>query len=210
MDERTRDRILFLIKTRGPATAGELARRLDVTASAARQHLVRLESDGWVSAESERAGVGRPSKRWHLRPKADSLFPQSYAELALEIFAGAGEAFGSEGLAQLLAQRTKRQLEAYRERMPGPGSTLEDRVRALGRIRKQEGYMARVKRDRDGTLYLHEDHCPICAAAEVCTGLCAEELELFQGALGPNVTIERTEHLLAKGRRCTYRITAAP
>ena len=208
MDEPTRDRILYLIKTRGPATATELARRLGVTPSAARQHLVRLEAEGWIRASAEAGGVGRPAKRWHLLARAESLFPQSYAELALEVFAGAAEAFGPEGLSRLLAERTRRQVEAYRARMPDRTSSLEERVRALGRIRKEEGYMARVTRTREGALLLHEDHCPICAAATACSGLCTEELELFRRVLGGDARVERTEHLLSEGRRCSYRVTA--
>jgi predicted ArsR family transcriptional regulator len=58
---------------------------------------------------------------------------------------------------------------------------------------------------KDGSFLLIENHCPICAAATACTGLCARELEVFQRVLG-QVTIERTEHILAGARRCVYRV----
>ena len=51
---------------------------------------------------------------------------------------------------------------------------------------------------------LVENHCPICAAATACQGLCRDELALFQKVLGPNVEVERTEHILAGARRCAY------
>ena len=62
-----------------------------------------------------------------------------------------------------------------------------------------------ARKQRDGSWTLVENHCPICAAAEVCQGLCAGELELFRRVLGARV--ERTEHLLDGARRCVYRIT---
>jgi predicted ArsR family transcriptional regulator len=37
-------------------------------------------------------------------------------------------------------------------------------------------------------------------------GLCASELDLFQEVLGPDVKVEREEHILAGARRCRYRI----
>jgi len=52
-----------------------------------------------------------------------------------------------------------------------------------------------------------ENHCPICAAANSCQGLCLSELELFQSVLGPAAHIERTEHIIAGNRRCVYRIS---
>jgi predicted ArsR family transcriptional regulator len=68
--------------------------------------------------------------------------------------------------------------------------------------------MARVEplTDSDGFLFV-ENHCPICAAARACSGLCRSELEVFRGALGDGVTVERTDHILAGARRCAYRVT---
>jgi predicted ArsR family transcriptional regulator len=59
----------------------------------------------------------------------------------------------------------------------------------------------------DGGFLLIENHCPICAAAAVCQGLCREELSLFRRVLGSEVRVERTDHVLAGARRCAYRIT---
>ncbi len=68
--------------------------------------------------------------------------------------------------------------------------------------------MATVSKDAGG-FRLIENHCPICAAARVCQGFCRSELALFREVLGPGVAVERTEHLLAGGRRCAYRVTPA-
>jgi len=54
-----------------------------------------------------------------------------------------------------------------------------------------------------------ENHCPICAAARLCTGLCREELNLFRKVLGRDVRIERISHILAGANRCAYRVTQA-
>jgi predicted ArsR family transcriptional regulator len=69
--------------------------------------------------------------------------------------------------------------------------------------------MADVKRGGDGELLLVENHCPICAAAASCTGLCAGELEVFQAVLGDDVAVTRTEHIVAGARRCAYRVASA-
>ena len=57
-----------------------------------------------------------------------------------------------------------------------------------------------------GAFLLAENHCPICIAARACQGFCRSELEVFKAALGPEATVERTDHIIAGARRCAYRI----
>ena len=115
--------------------------------------------------------------------------------------------FGDKGLEKLVAERTKAQIKDYRRRMP-PGP-LKKRIAALARIRSEEGYMAEWSSRSDGSFVLIENHCPICAAAEVCQGLCAGEMRLFSAVLGKDIDIERNEHILSGDRRCAYRIAPA-
>ena len=61
-----KDRILHLLKTRGPQGSPELAQRLGVTAMAVRQHLGGLAGDGLVDYRDEASGVGRPRRIWEL------------------------------------------------------------------------------------------------------------------------------------------------
>jgi predicted ArsR family transcriptional regulator len=113
------------------------------------------------------------------------------------------EAFGDRGLDRLVALRTRAQIRAYREHV-APRAPLHRKVAALAAIRREEGYMAEWSREGKGFV-LVENHCPICAAARFCQGLCAGELDLFRAVLGARV--ERTKHLLAGARRCVHRIS---
>ncbi len=45
---RARDRVLLQLKTKGAQTTAQLARRLDVTTMAIRQHLAVLDGEGLV------------------------------------------------------------------------------------------------------------------------------------------------------------------
>ena len=115
-------------------------------------------------------------------------------------------AFGEAGLDRLLEVRTQQQLEVYQQQMKGKRS-LKQRLNKLVEIRTNEGYMAEVQTQSDGSFLLVENHCPICAAATACTGLCAKELEVFQAVLGEGVTIERVEHIISGERRCAYQVS---
>jgi predicted ArsR family transcriptional regulator len=159
-----------------------------------------------VTFEEEARPVGRPAKLWRLTPAADRFFPDGHAELTLHLLAALRETFGEAGMEKLLAARTAEQIAAYGRRVK-PADPLKTRLQALARIRTEEGYMAVVEsKDGDGFL-LVENHCPVCAAARTCQGLCASELEVFRRVLGPGVTVERSDHILAGARRCAYRVT---
>jgi predicted ArsR family transcriptional regulator len=202
---RARDRVLYRLKTRGPQTASALASRLGITAMAVRQHLAALEEEGLVAYVDERRKVGRPARLWRLTPEGSERFPDTHADLTLELIDAVKATFGDEGLDRLVQRRTREQLDTYRAELPGKDSPLEKRIAALAGIRRREGYMAEWTREGDGFL-LVENHCPICAAARTCQGLCREELQLFRTVLGGNVTVERVDHILSGARRCAYRI----
>jgi len=181
-----------------------MADDMALTPMAVRQHLYALADDGLVEAGTLPGSVGRPSKIWKLTQAADAFFPQGYADLTAGLLMAMRDALGDEGLDKVVQTRLEQQTESYGQLMP-KSETLADRLRTLVKIRSAEGYMAAVEEDKDGFLFV-ENHCPICAAAEACTGLCAAELTLFRAVLGPDVTIERTDHILAGARRCAYRI----
>lgn len=203
-DAPTRERLLFRLKTRGPQTASALAERENLTPTAVRQHLVELEAEGLVAGQAEAGGRGRPARRWSLTEAAESRFPEGYADFAVELIGSIEQAFGRKGLDQLTRARTRLQRKSYHEELAGH-SELAKRVAGLVRIRSREGYLAEWKRQGDDLLLI-ENHCPVCAAAQVCQGICGGELEVFRAML-PEARVERTEHILDGARRCVYRIT---
>lgn len=205
-----RDRVLFQLKTKGPQTAAQAAKLLDVTPVAVRQHLSVLQGEGLVEFTDERRKVGRPPRVWELTPKAYERFSDCHAELAVGILQAIQSAFGEEGLERLTAERTRKQVESYRAQMPSPDTPLDERVAVLAGIRREEGYMAEYSRVRNGEIELVENHCSISKAAHFCAKLCAGELTLFREVLGDGVTVERVEHLLSGDRRCAYRIIEDP
>lgn len=204
MDEHSADKILFLLKTRGPATAASLAKVVRITPMGVRQHLARLAADGLVIHGDERRGVGRPKRHWRLTEKAALRFPDTHAQMTVEILGAAKAVFGVRGLDRLIRQRERETLVRYKAAMRGARSTAE-RVRRLAALRSEEGYMAECVANPDGGLLLVENHCPVCAAAQACQRLCRSELDIFRSVLN-GAAVERTDHILAGARRCAYRI----
>jgi predicted ArsR family transcriptional regulator len=202
--------VLLHLKQRGPQTASQLASRIRVTPVAVRQHLYKLSEAGLVAFDDERCRVGRPRRVWRLAPRAEAEFPDAHSELAIELVDAMAHAFGDEGLDRIFATRMRAQLKRYREALPPLDAPTEKRVAALARLRRAEGFMAEWTKERDGTLLLVENHCPISAAAAVCPALCRDELSVFKASIGKGIPVERVEYRLAGGRRCAYRIGHNP
>jgi predicted ArsR family transcriptional regulator len=204
---QTRRAIMQLLKTEGAMGSGALARRLKVTPMAVRQHLYALQREKLVTAEERPVPRGRPAKHWTLTAAASRLFPEAYAELSVALITALQETFGAAGVQRLLGTRLTRQQADYAARVPR-SAPLEKKLRELARVRTAEGYMAEVRREGRGAFLFIENHCPICAAATACQGFCATELDLFRSVLGPEVRVERSEHIIAGDRRCVYEISS--
>jgi len=201
----SRQAILRLLKQQGPSDSEALATQLGISAMAVRQHLYALHDQELVTYQEEPRPIGRPAKMWSLTPGADAHFPDAHAGLTVNLLNAVEQTFGQKGVKRVMLQNTQQQIDNYRSRIPARAS-LQNRLKTLISIRNEEGYMAEVQRQPDGSFLLIENHCPVCTAAKVCPMLCDSELDIFRAILGESVVIERTEHMLAGARRCVYRI----
>lgn len=199
----TSERVLFHLKTRGPATAQEIATQFEMTHMGAHKVLQGLTEAGLVQFTDIASGRGRPKRKYELNEAGHGRFPDRHSDLTVELLDNVRKLFGDKGMDKLIAEREAQQIARYGEMS---GKNLEQRVMHLAELRAREGYMARMETHEDGDLILIEDHCPICAAAERCQGFCRSELAIFQMILGTDVEITREEHVLSGGRRCAYRI----
>lgn len=204
-ETRSQERILFYLKTRGSQTAGDVGSRLGMTSAGARQHLLKLETAGLVDSEDQREGRGRPRKYWRLTQQGHDRFPDRHSELTLDLLQSMRGVFGDVGLEKLIEHREKASVAAYRK-VVGERRSLHQKLTALAEIRSREGYMASIAEDTRESFLFIENHCPICAAAAACQGLCRSELAIFRAVLGTDVSVERIDHILAGARRCAYRV----
>lgn len=202
----TADRILMLLKMRGDMTSAMLAQELSITKEGARQQLLKLESSGLIKGTSKSEGVGRPVVYYALSEKGLSRFPDTHAQITVELLRSVKSLLGENALNLLISDREKQTFERYDHELKGERS-IEGRLNKLAELRSQEGYMAEWKKENDEYLLI-ENHCPICAAATECQGFCKAELKNFQDLMGSNYQVERIKHIISDGQRCVYSIRA--
>jgi predicted ArsR family transcriptional regulator len=199
------ERLLMALKMHGTLSAAALGGLLGTSAEAARQQLLKLAGQGLVRATSERKGVGRPEQSWSLTSEAMARFPDTHAALTVQLLDLVRSQLGEAALETVISAREMLTVVTYEQAIPQEAS-LSQKVAVLAQLRSDEGYMAEWREEDDGTLLLMENHCPICAAATACQGFCRAELDVFRQVLGEGANVERNEHIVAGGRRCSYAI----
>lgn len=208
MKTDARQRLLQQLKSAGPQTAGQLAEALGLSGMGAHKQLQQLAEEGLLQWQDESGAVGRPRRVWRLSAAGHGEFPDRHGELTVQLIRQVRSILGESALDRLIDAREQECERRYQAALAGKRS-LRSALMALAAEREREGYMARVERAGPDWLLI-EDHCPICAAAQACQGFCRSELAMFQRCLAPWALVQRTEHQLAGGRRCAYRISPRP
>lgn len=205
MEKTAGEQILMFLKMRTQATSLEVAQKLNITKEGARKHLISLANKGLIEPILKNVGVGRPSTYYILTPSGLSKFPDTHADVTVQLLRSVKNLLGENALDLLINDREKVAYNLYQIAMENK-LTLEQRLETLVKLRSDEGYMAEWN-TIDEAYYLTENHCPICAAARECQGFCRSELKNFQTIMGEDYVVERIEHILSDGNRCKYKIT---
>lgn len=205
MKKPAADRILMFLKTRGEATSLLIAEELSVTKEGARKHLLNLAEAGLIEPTMKSEGVGRPSTYYTLTDKGLAQFPDTHAEVTVQLLQSVKNLLGENALDLLITDREKNTYERYQKAL-SKTKTLEQRLQVLTEARSKEGYMAEWKKEGK-EYFLIENHCPICAAATECQGFCRAELSNFRLLIGNDYKVERVDHIISGGQRCVYKIS---
>ncbi|MEM0129688.1 MAG: MarR family transcriptional regulator [Thermoplasmata archaeon] len=189
-----------------PRTARDIATMLGIRESAARGHLERLESRGYVVPSFRREGVGRPRKRYQLTSEGQELFPKKY-DLLLdavmdEILARQGE----EAAKMLLAEAARRVARSIARDLPVTG-TPEEKVRHLVRALNALGFGCTVERLPGGAIRIVRTNCVFRRNALTHAHLMCDVFDqnLMEGLLG-HVDVDLQDSIARGGMRCTHLI----
>lgn len=177
----------------GPATAAELAIRLELTAAGVRRPLAALVEAGLVAAlDRPPYGPipvrrrGRPSQVFTLTQAGRDALNQAYDELALEVLDFVARTQGEAGIRAFAAERAARLVQVLPRR-------TDDPVNAVVTVLTDAGYSPSVTTLADDALGEHvvqlcQHHCPVVDAAAAYPALCEAETTALGSALGRHVT----------------------
>ena len=199
----SRSRVLQSILSESK-TAGEVATQLHITLTAARKHLERLGSLGFVEGKFEAEGVGRPKKRYQLTTEGKELFPRQYDQVLNRLLTKISEDDGgdrAESIMAALAKDIATDLDGTSTRSAVHSRKVEDGVNLLG-------FESTFKRN-NGTLTVISRNCPLWKVAlsqreTVCRGF---HEELLHNCFGSK-KIEREKWMIDGDSYCKHTIIA--
>lgn len=200
-----RRELLVTLKQLGRARAEELSVGLQVSASAVRQVLRALEGQGLVTHSVERLERGRPKHFYELTDAGDSLFPRRYGDFTNEVL-GLVARHDPALLADIFEQRRRRRVENARVRLEGLDRPQQ--VAELTRILDEDGYLADVRVEGDGSYLITEHNCAILDVARRFGHACTSEISFLREVL-PGASVERVQHIVDGAHVCAYTVRPA-
>jgi len=183
----TRREILLRIKQSGGATISEIARHLGISDEGARQHLIRLERQGWIArrpARTDGGRSGRPASVYEISERGENLFPKRYDELSIALIDTVLDLYGPAAVKAALARVADAWVRDWETRLRG--RTLEERLAMLTDYYVKSDPFASI--ERNGHISLIERNCPFRSVAMARPYLCSITVNVLTRLLGYNVT----------------------
>ena len=197
-------RVLVVLKRLGEATADDLAKTLEISASAVRQHLSALRSAGYIDAEQQRGQPGRPADRFHTTELTEAMFVKDTSNLSIELLSHMEEE-DSGLVTRVFERRRQRRVAETADKLAG--KTLGEKVAVLTAELDAEGYLADFDQIDTTHFRINLHSCAMWAVASRYGQACATELDYLRELL-PEATIERITHKTAGAHVCAYKVSS--
>lgn len=199
--DRTKSRVLTLLKSRRCTTAQSVAEALDISVPAARKHLLDLTEAGLIVAETQRpGGRGRPQFVYRLSERGEAQFPKSYASLCVDVLRHIETLFGDGAVMRVMDARRATLAAEWAPRLTGP---LPERLTTLAALLTEAGYEARAY-EEGGAWFLEQGNCPNLDVARRYDELCGAEIDLYRALLA--VPVRRETRIACGAPSCRYRV----
>jgi predicted ArsR family transcriptional regulator len=210
----TRRRVLELVATEGPVTAGRLAEVLGLTQAAVRRHLAGLEHDGTIMVHdgghgTGRARRGRPARHYVVSTAGQAELGDHDSELATQAMRFLRRTGGDEAVEAFATERNDAVVRRYAPRLTA--TDPRERAAQLADLLAADGYASSVRPvvgPLVTTVQLCQGHCPVQHAAEDFPELCEAEARAFSELLGTHV--QRLATLAGGAHACVTNIPLTP
>ena len=175
--------VLDLLRRQEGLTVVELTEKLEVTATAVRQRLDRLESAGYIEKRKNSVGRGRPTFSYFLTDLGWRQVGVTYTDLAVALW-NEILAIQDRGLKEQLIDRvSKRMGRSFRDLLPS--GTIEERMRSLAGLMAARRIPASfVSVEGLPVLSVHACPYPDLTSRDTDRNLCQLEQQVLSEAIG--------------------------
>ncbi len=209
----TRTRILSTLKRRGRATVDDLVQALDLSKTAVRAQLLRLEEQGLISraVPPTPAKPGRPPLTFKVTGKGDSVFPSDDGALLTRLLRFLSDTGETRIMEDFFAELWREREAEYERRLgknKGRRDSLASRLAAAKQVLAAGNFMPRIERatsaNRDGApgVCIRECHCPLPAAVRATRIPCKLEAKFLERVVG--TAPERVRYTTPRDPVCSF------
>ena len=182
--------VLDLLRREQGLSIQELMDRLEVTATAIRQRVERLESSGYIEKRKRSSGRGRPQFQYFLTDLGWRQAGVTYSELATSMWSVIGEIDDDRLKHELIGRVAEKMGDCYKTLLPE--GSIEDRMRSLAGVLSTRKVPASFLRDNDlPVLEVHACPYPGIVDSGADRSVCQLEQEALSQALGHEVHLSK-------------------
>ena len=180
----------FLLGHKDGATLDELATHLGITKTAVKEHILKLESHGYLSFVDAKGSVGRPRRRYLLSPEGHDVFPKQYSWLSNVLLELLAQDLGAEGISKIMHNLADKVAKSMEAKFEGTNTSAELLAR-INTVMNELGYQTTVKQSdvRKGAV-IEATNCVYHSVAKQHPELCGFDVQFLRNVSGMKVKLE--------------------
>lgn len=185
----------YLLNHPEGATADQLSHHLEITKTAVKEHILKIEFMGYITFKDSKGSVGRPRRSYLLSSEGHEAFPKQYSWLSNVLLELLADDLGPNMISRIMKDLGNKVASSMESRFKGKSSVdlLNEITKALNEL----GYRSYLKQSdlRKGAI-LEATNCVYHSVAKAHPELCQFDVQFLEKASGMKVKLESC---IAKG-----------
>ena len=179
----------FLLDKTDGANLVEISEHLEITKTAAKEHILKLEHLGLITFLDFKGSVGRPKRNYKLTEGGHEVFPKQYSWLSSVLLELLAEDLGPQMVSRIMKDLGKKVATSMSERFKHKShpQLLAEITKAMNEL----GYRSMLKQSdiRKGAI-LEASNCVYHKVAKEHPELCQFDIQFLESASGMKVKLE--------------------
>lgn len=165
-------------------TLNDLSAHLGITKTATKEHIIKLETMGYLQYKDLRGNVGRPSRHYLLTEEGHEIFPRKYAWLSNTLLAFLAKDLGERALSQIMRKLATEVSHSMQDRFSKAKSSAE-LFAIITEVLNELGYRSTLKQSdiRKGAV-IEATNCVYHNVAKEHPSLCTFDVKFIEEASG--------------------------
>ena len=198
----TREKVLHTLVTHPRSTIVEIAKSVGINAISVRHHLTSLQADGFVNAEEERHGVGRPRLVYFLTESGQENFPKRYFQLTNRLLEQMKKTLSEKEFKKIFKNMANDLTEEYKPKIAE--LNFEGKLDLLKTVMDDEGYDIHwVKSNNE--YEIQEVACPFYKIGKGHPEICLFDQTLIANML--SISEEDVVRIKHGDNHCSFKIS---